>query len=112
MGPALAQWFASACRSVLNRRGAVVGVSGGVDSASVIALATLALGPDHVLAVSLPDRDSRPESAALAADLARRLGVSFLNIDITAALEALGCYERRDRAIASVVPNFDPEYDK
>ena len=46
----------------LRRRGLVVGVSGGVDSAVVAALAALAIGGARVLALLLPERDSSPES--------------------------------------------------
>ena len=55
-------------KSVLRRHGGVVGVSGGVDSAVVFALAVRAFGPEKVVAVMMPDRDSSPESEKLACD--------------------------------------------
>ena len=39
----------------LHRQGAVVGISGGIDSSVVLALCARALGPDAVLGVMLPD---------------------------------------------------------
>lgn len=88
------------------RRGAVVGVSGGVDSATVLALAVRALGPGRVLALVLPDRDSSPSSEVLAGQVAAQYGVASVREDITAALEALGCYERRDVAVREMFPDY------
>ncbi|HLZ25275.1 MAG TPA: NAD(+) synthase [Ktedonobacterales bacterium] len=95
-------------RHVFKRHGVVVGVSGGVDSATVLALCASAFGPQRVSALLLPDKDSSPDSARLAQLTADRFGVTTTTIDLTAGLEAFGCYRRRDEAIQSVVPNYDP----
>jgi NAD+ synthase len=92
----------------LRRRGAVVGISGGIDSAVVLALGVRACGPQRVLGLIMPERDSSPESTPLAQALARHYGVESIVEDITEALEGLGCYRRRDEAIARVFPEFDP----
>jgi NAD+ synthase len=89
------------------RRGAVVGISGGVDSAVVFALCVRALGPERVIALILPDQDSSPESETLARELAAKFGVTPIKEDITAALAGLGCYRRRDEAVRRVFPEFD-----
>ena len=44
--------------STSRRKGVVVGVSGGIDSSVVAALAARALGPERVLALLMPERDS------------------------------------------------------
>ncbi len=88
------------------RRGAVVAVSGGVDSAVCCALAVRALGPQRVLALLLPERESSGASERLARELVEMLGVPYERKDITDTLEALGCYDRRDSAIRSVVPEY------
>ena len=88
------------------RRGAVVAVSGGVDSACVAALAVRALGPARVHALLLPELDSAPESAALAGGLCDALGVERTVHDIGPVLEALGCYRERDAALRTVFPGF------
>ena len=93
-------------QGVLRRRGAVVGVSGGVDSAVVLALCVRALGAEKVLAVFLPERESSPDSLALASSFAEHLGVQTISEDITSALEGAGCYRRRDEAIQRVFPDF------
>ena len=92
----------------LRRRGAVVGISGGIDSAVVSTLSVRALGPDRVVALTLPERDSSPDSIRLAQELAAGLGVSPINEDITAALEGFGCYRRRDEAVRRVFPEYEP----
>jgi NAD+ synthase (glutamine-hydrolysing) len=60
---------------------AVVGLSGGIDSAVVAALAAETLGADRVLGVALPTRYSSPESLSLAQDQADRLGIGLLALD-------------------------------
>ncbi len=104
----LAKWLTQNVRATLHRRGAVVGISGGVDSAVVLALCVRAFKPEHVLAVMLPERDSAAESERLAREMAAQLGVEVVKEDITAALEGFGCYDRRDQAIRRVFPDYDP----
>lgn len=102
-------------RSVLTdfrRRGAVIGVSGGVDSATVLALTNLALGQQRVLPLFLPEKESSPASEALARQATEQYGLKLVVDNITDALVALGCYERRDAAVRSVFPDFDPPSDR
>jgi NAD+ synthase (glutamine-hydrolysing) len=63
-------------------RRAVVGLSGGVDSALVACLATLALGVENVLGVGMPGPYNAPESLDDARELARRLGIAFEVVSI------------------------------
>jgi NAD+ synthase len=90
------------------RRGVVVAVSGGIDSACVAALAVRALGAERVHALLLPERDSTAESTALGTKLCDALGVSRTVQDIAPVLEAVGCYRERDDAVRSVFPEFEP----
>src|SRR6478672_4942500 len=68
------------------RRG-VVGVSGGIDSALVVALAAQALGPENVLAVLMPYRLSSPESFEHGFLCVQQLGVQHRKIPITAQVD-------------------------
>lgn len=92
----------------LRRRGAVVGLSGGVDSSLVAALCVKALGADNVLGLLMPERESEPESLRLGQLVADRLGIESLIEDIGPMLDAARCYERRDAAIRRLVPGFGP----
>ncbi len=90
------------------RRGAVLGLSGGIDSSVVAALAARAFGAERVLGVLMPEADSSDDTLALSRIAADALGIETVLEDITEALTALGCYRRRDEAIARVVPGFGP----
>jgi len=90
----------------LHRQGAVIGISGGIDSSLVLALCAKAFGPEHVLGVLLPERESSPESAELAHLLADQYGVPTITEDISGSLEGAGCYRRRNEAIQRIFPNF------
>src|SRR6185312_7514372 len=93
---------------VLRKRGAVVAISGGVDSSVCAALAARALGAERVLGLILPERESSAGSSERARSLAGQLGIRHLQQDLTAALEALGCYRERDQAARRLVPAYGP----
>jgi NAD+ synthase (glutamine-hydrolysing) len=63
-------------------KGALVGLSGGIDSAVVASIASRALGPANVLGVAMPSRYSSAHSRSDAADLAENLGIEFREIPI------------------------------
>lgn len=91
----------------LRRRGAVVGLSGGIDSSVVAALCARALGEDKVLGLLMPEHHSSGDSLRLGHLLASRLGVGTLVEDIGPGLAALGAYDRQVEAIRTVVPEYD-----
>ena len=70
--------------------GAVLGLSGGIDSALTLAVAVDAIGPDAVTAVSLPSRYTAAMNRADAATLAGRLGARFLELPIEDLAAAYG----------------------
>ena len=74
------------------REGAILGLSGGIDSAVVAALAVRALGPERVLALIMPDLDSAPQSKRDALDLAKRLGIRWKTVGLTKILLPIGIY--------------------
>jgi NAD+ synthetase len=67
----------------------LVGLSGGIDSALVAALAADALGPDKVWGVAMPSRYSSPGSLSDAAALARNLGIRYEVLPIEPVFEAV-----------------------
>ena len=97
-------------RGQLRRRGVVVGLSGGVDSSVVCALAARALGPERVVGLLMPEADSSPDSERLAQTLAAAFNVRSVVEDISGILTAAGCYRRRDDAIRLVVPGYGEGY--
>jgi NAD+ synthase len=92
----------------IRRQGAIVGISGGIDSSVCLALAVKALGPKKVIGILIPEKDSSNDSKRFALLLAERFGVQTLEEDITAALEGFGCYRRRDEAVTRVFPEYNP----
>jgi NAD+ synthase len=92
------------------RKGAVVGVSGGVDSSVVAALCVHALGKDRVVALFMPESESSTDSLMLGRVLTESLGIGSVVEDITPILEGAGCYRRRDDAIRSVIPEYGDGY--
>jgi len=94
----------------LRRKGAVLGISGGIDSSVTAALCVKALGPERVLGVFMPERDSSPDSLELGRLLADHLGIETVLEDVTESLEAAGCYRRRDEAIRTVFPDYGPDH--
>jgi NAD+ synthase len=90
----------------LHRRGVVVGLSGGVDSSVVAALAVRALGKEHVFGIFMPERDSHSDSLRLGRIVAEWLGIDAVVEEIGPALAGLGCYRRQDEAIRMVFPEY------
>jgi NAD+ synthase (glutamine-hydrolysing) len=66
----------------------VVGLSGGIDSSLTAVIATDALGPDNVYGIAMPTRYSSDHSLEDAEQLARNLGIHFLNIPIEPVFKA------------------------
>jgi NAD+ synthase len=93
----------------LKKRGAIVGVSGGIDSSIVLALCAKTFGPEKVLAIMMPEKDSSPESKELATVLCEKFKVPYILEDITDAVNGFGCYRRRDEAVKRVFPEYDPK---
>lgn len=91
------------------RNGAVVGISGGIDSSVCLALSVRAFGAEKVLGIIMPEKDSSPESEELALELAQKFGVKTIKEEITDALYGFKCYERRDEAVQRVFPEYDPK---
>jgi NAD+ synthase (glutamine-hydrolysing) len=70
-------------------REVVLGVSGGIDSALTAALAAEALGPDHVVCVSMPSRYSSEGTQADAQRVAETLGARYIEIPIEPIVDAV-----------------------
>src|ERR1700730_5757525 len=94
----------------LHRRGAVVGLSGGVDSSVVGMLCARALGAERVLGLFMPERASSDDSIELGQQLAQAAGIRTKTVPIAATLEAAGCYQFQTQAIQRVIPEYDESW--
>jgi NAD+ synthase len=95
----------------LHRQGAVVGISGGVDSSVVLSLCVRAFGPERVVGILLPEKESCPESIDIAHRLAEQNKVSTITENISIVLDGFGCYRRRDEAIRRILPEYQTGWD-
>ena len=95
-------------RDVTRKRGLVLGLSGGIDSSVCAALAARAVGPRNVFCLFMPENDSDPESLRLGELVAGEFGLQGEVENIGPALEAMGCYARRDSFIREVEPGYGP----
>jgi len=89
------------------RKGAVIGLSGGIDSALVAELCVKALGRERVLGIFLPEKESNPISLEYGQKQAAKLGIETVTVDITEYLQSLGVYRNRNDVIKRIVPEFD-----
>lgn len=96
--------------SRLKRKGAVIGVSGGVDSSVVAFLCARALGSDRVQAIFMPEAESSPESLRLGRMVSDALRIRAVVEDISPVLKGARCYQRRNDAIRMVVPEYGEGY--
>jgi NAD+ synthase len=94
----------------VRRKGIVVAMSGGIDSSVVAALCVAALGKGRVLGLLMPERESSDETRRLSRIMADSLGIETIQEDISAVLDAVGCYSRRDDAIRLVSPGYGAEH--
>jgi len=90
----------------LKRNGAVIGTSGGIDSSVIVALCARAFGPEKMLGILLPDRDSSPDSSRLGQELAKTYGYECMTVDVTDGLAGAGCYIYRNEAFKRVFPEY------
>lgn len=93
-----------------HRKGIVIGLSGGVDSAVACALSVRALGAERVCGLLLPERDSNPVSREYALMVVKSLGTPYEEIEITPMLESFNVYGKRERIVKRVFPELDGPY--
>ena len=94
------------------KKGVVLGVSGGIDSAVALTLCVQELGRENVYGLLLPEKESAPSSKTLGAEICESMGVSYEEVPISPILESLNIYEKKDRIIKRTCPEYDPEIHK
>ena len=106
----IAAFIRDAVTNDYKRKGIVVGLSGGLDSATSAALSVRALGRDKVIGFLLPEKDSNPISREYGRAHADLLGIECHEINLTPMLEQFGVYEKRDAVVRKVFPDLEPPY--
>jgi len=104
----VADFVADQTKNVFRRSGVVVGLSGGIDSAVMAAIAVRAVGRENVSGLILPEKESNPVSSSFAAKHARELGIAYREVDITPTVDSVGGYDKRDAYITALVPEYKP----
>ena len=89
------------------KKGVVIGISGGIDSAVAAALCVKSLGSENVLGLILPEKESNSRSQNLAIQLCEKLGIQYVLEDITSILDSSSVYEIREKIIQKIFPNFN-----
>ena len=105
----LSRFIKETVRNQFRKDGIVIGVSGGVDSAVIAALAVDALGPDRVFGLILPEKESAPSSRELGIDLCNALKIRYEEVPITPMLESFNIYSRKEALIQELFPRYDPK---
>ena len=89
--PLTRRWLVEFLRDEVVRRRrfarVIIGISGGIDSAVVAALAAEAFGAENVVGVRMPYRTSHPDSLAHAQLVTEALGIDVRTVDISAAVD-------------------------
>jgi len=92
------------------RKGLVIGLSGGIDSALIGELAVRALGKERVLGVFVPEKESNPISLEYGQKQAAKLGIETVKVDITEYLQSFGVYQKRNSVIKRIIPEFEDSF--
>ncbi|UCD63450.1 MAG: NAD(+) synthase [Candidatus Zixiibacteriota bacterium] len=104
------EFMASQMKGTPKRDGIIVGVSGGIDSAVVAALAVEAVGKDRVFGLILPEKESNPQSAEFARKVIDRLGIDSRTVELSDAVASHKAYQVRDQVIKGIFPEYDETY--
>jgi len=94
------------------KKGAVLGVSGGIDSAVALTLCVQELGKENVYGILLPEKESAPSSRILGAEICESLGVEYEEVPISPILKSLNIYKKKDDLIKRVCPEYNPKIHK
>ena len=96
--------------NVYRRKGIIVGLSGGIDSACMVSLAVHAIGKEKVFGLVLPEKESNPVSSQYAVKHVQTLGIEFREVDISPTVDSVVNYKSRDDYIQKLVPEYQPGY--
>ncbi len=96
--------------NTFRKKGVIVGLSGGIDSACIAAVAVHAIGKEKVIGLILPESESNPISSEYATKHAQALGIEHRQIDITSTVDSIVKYKWRDEFLQKLIPEYKPGY--
>ncbi|MEN8118640.1 MAG: NAD(+) synthase, partial [Bacteroidota bacterium] len=96
--------------SAFRKTGVIIGLSGGIDSACLAAVAVHAIGKEKVTGLVLPESESNPISSEYAIKHAQALGIEHRQIDITSTVDSIVKYKWRDEFLQKLIPEYRPGY--
>ena len=106
----LSEFIVDQVNAVFRKKGVVVGLSGGIDSACIAAVAVHAIGKEKVIGLVLPESESNPISSEYAIKHAQALGIEHRQIDITSTVDSIVKYKWRDEFLQKLIPEYKPGY--
>ena len=89
------------------KRGIVIGISGGIDSAVTAKLCCDAIGKENVLGIILPEKESNPQSQEFATKYCEKLGIKYEIEDVTSILDSSKIYQTREKIVEKYFPDYN-----
>ena len=106
----LSKFIVEQVNVVFRRKGVIVGLSGGIDSACIAAVAVHAIGKERVVGLVLPETESNPISSEYAIKHAQALGIEHRQINITPTVDSVVHYKWRDEFMQKLILDYKPGY--
>ncbi|WP_371504464.1 NAD(+) synthase [Nitrosopumilus adriaticus] len=89
------------------KKGAIIGISGGIDSAVMAAICARSIDSNQILGIIMPEKESDPESQILAKKMANQFGIKTQTLDITSILDTFGVYNKKEKIVKRKFSSFN-----